>query len=242
MNERINVRGKNGNIPTIIWGEESNKILIQVHGNMSNKEDKVIKKVAEKAIKNGYQVISFDLPKHGERKEEDYECIPQNSVTDLLSIYEYAKAQTNNISIFACSLGAYFTLLADKEMKINNYYLLSPVVNMENLIIGMMKAFDVSEERLKEEKRIELPIGEVLDWDYLTFVRGNPIILGKESKVDIFYGEKDQIIVRKDIDDFVEKYNGRLIVDKEGEHFYHKTSDLDRVTLWIDSLLKKVEL
>ena len=35
----INIDG----IPSIIWGEKSSKVFIAVHGNMSNKEEKVIK-------------------------------------------------------------------------------------------------------------------------------------------------------------------------------------------------------
>ena len=34
-------------IPTIIWGEKSSKIFIAMHGNMSNKEDEVIKIFAD---------------------------------------------------------------------------------------------------------------------------------------------------------------------------------------------------
>ena len=33
--ERITIN----NIPSIIWGEKSNKVFIAVHGNMSNKEE-----------------------------------------------------------------------------------------------------------------------------------------------------------------------------------------------------------
>ena len=52
------------NIPAIIWGEKSSKVYIAVHGNMSNKEDKAIQILAEKAANEGYQVLSFDLPEH----------------------------------------------------------------------------------------------------------------------------------------------------------------------------------
>lgn len=38
-NKGINIDG----IPSIIWGEKSSKVFIAVHGNMSNKEDEVIK-------------------------------------------------------------------------------------------------------------------------------------------------------------------------------------------------------
>ncbi|AJD27844.1 putative alpha/beta hydrolase [Clostridium botulinum CDC_297] len=50
------------NIPTVLWGEKSEKLFIAVHGNMSNKEDTVIKILAKEAIQKGYQVLSFDLP------------------------------------------------------------------------------------------------------------------------------------------------------------------------------------
>ncbi len=57
-------RVKINNIPSIICGEKSNKVFIAVHGNMSNKEDEVIKILAEKATSKGYQVLSFDLPEY----------------------------------------------------------------------------------------------------------------------------------------------------------------------------------
>ena len=54
-------------IPTMIWGEKSSKIFIAMHGNMSNKEDEVIKILAKEVVSKGYQLLSFDLPEHGER-------------------------------------------------------------------------------------------------------------------------------------------------------------------------------
>ena len=56
---------KINSIPSMLWGEKSNKIFIAVHGNMSNKEDEVIKILAKKVISKGYQLLSFDLPEHG---------------------------------------------------------------------------------------------------------------------------------------------------------------------------------
>ena len=50
------------------YGEVRVKNFIAVHGNMSNKEDAVIQILAEEANQKGYQVLSFDLPEHGERK------------------------------------------------------------------------------------------------------------------------------------------------------------------------------
>ena len=93
-------RIKINNIPSLIWGEKSKKVFIAVHGNMSNKEDDVIKIFAEKVVSRGYQLLSFDLPEHGERKNDtNYLCKVQNCVKDLKQIIEYAKANFEEINI-----------------------------------------------------------------------------------------------------------------------------------------------
>ena len=87
------------NIPSIIWGEKSDKIFIAVHGNMSNKEDKVIKIFAERVSNRGYQLLSFDLPEHGERKEsKNYLCKVQNCVEESIftKLFNYIKSIFKN--------------------------------------------------------------------------------------------------------------------------------------------------
>lgn len=42
------------NIPVILWGEKSNKIIIAIHGMMSNKADIPIEILAKISIKYGY--------------------------------------------------------------------------------------------------------------------------------------------------------------------------------------------
>ena len=103
-------------IPAVLWGKDSDKIFMAVHGNMSHKEDDIIVKFAEKAVNSGYQVLSFDLPEHGERKDEGTPCKVQNCVKELIIMMNYVKERYENISLFACSMGAYFSLL-DIKMK-----------------------------------------------------------------------------------------------------------------------------
>ncbi len=80
---------KINHIPSIIWGEKSQKVFIAIHGNMSYKEDQVIKILAEDIIDKGYQLISFDLPEHGERKlDTKYLCQVQNCINDLKQVIE----------------------------------------------------------------------------------------------------------------------------------------------------------
>ncbi|MCO5381092.1 MAG: alpha/beta hydrolase [Methanosarcina barkeri] len=162
-------------IPAIQWGKKSEKLLIEVHGNLSNKEDTVISLMAQKAVTKGYQVLSFDLPMHGERVDEEYACIPENCVSDLTAVYEYTKSLASEIHLFACSMGAYFSLLAYHNFDIKKSLFLSPIVNMERIIRNMMVGFQVSEEKLKTEHEIRLPIGQKLEWNYYCYVKENPI-------------------------------------------------------------------
>ena len=64
--ETLFIRG----IPAVVWGELSHHVLIAVHGNLSHKTDTVIRLLAEAAIPKGLQVLSLDLPEHGDRPRE----------------------------------------------------------------------------------------------------------------------------------------------------------------------------
>ena len=67
--EYIKING----IPAIVWGEMSDKVWLCVHGKMSSKE--AFESLAEIAEKKGYQTLSFDLPQHGDRKDEELAVI-----------------------------------------------------------------------------------------------------------------------------------------------------------------------
>lgn len=73
----------------------------------------------------------------------------QNCVSDLETIIEYAKSKYDIINLWACSMGAYFSLLSFKDEEIKNSIFLSPVVNMKIIIENMMKISNVNYEKLK---------------------------------------------------------------------------------------------
>lgn len=226
-------------IPAILWGESSENIFIAVHGNMSNKEDDVISIFAEQAVKLGYQVISFDLPEHGERDKEGTPCKVQNCVRELDLVMSYAKQYWNNISLFACSMGAYFSLLAYKNEPINQVLFLSPVVNMERIINNMMKWFNIDEKQLKNQKIIETPIGQKLYWDYYCYVKDNPIDTWNNS-TNILYGSKDDLCETNFVFKFVEKFKCNIVVMDEGEHYFHTKEQLKFFEKWLLNNIRKL--
>ena len=229
---------KINNIPSIIWGEKSNKVFIAVHGNMSNKEDEVIKKLAEKVVSKGYQLVSFDLPEHGERKENhEYLCKVQNCVKDLKQVMEYAKSNYKEISLWACSMGAYFSLLAYKDENIKQCLFLSPVVNMKIIIENMMQWSNTTEEELKEKQEIKTDFGQTLYWDYYKYVKENPIVNWKK-KTNILYGNKDNLQAENLIKDFCSKFNCELDILENGEHYFHTEGQLVYYKEWLNNSIK----
>ena len=230
--ERINIDG----IPSIIWGEKSSKVFIAVHGNMSNKEDEVIKILAEKVIGKGYQLLSFDLPEHGERKNDTtYLCKVQNCVKDLKQIMEYAKLNYSEINLWACSMGAYFSLLAYKNEEIKQCLFLSPVVNMKVIINNMMLWSNTTEEELEEKREIKTDFGQTLYWDYYKYVKDNPIT-NWNKKTYILYGNKDNMQNEDIIKNFSNKFNCDLTILENGEHYFHTEEQLKFYKEWLEKL------
>ena len=232
--ERIKIN----NIPSIIWGEKSSKVFIAIHGNMSNKEDEVIKILADNITNKGYQLISFDLPEHGERKiDTKYLCKVQNCVNDLKKVIEYAKSNYSEISIWACSMGAYFGILAYKEENIKQCLFLSPVVNMKIIIDNMMLWGNTTENDLKEKQEIKTDFGQTLYWDYYLYVKENPVNSWNKDTY-ILYGNKDNIQDENIIKNFANNFNCKLSVLKNGEHYFHTKEQLSYYKNWLDRTVR----
>ena len=230
-------RIKINDIPSIIWGEKSNKVFIAVHGNMSNKEDEVIKILAENVVSKGYQLLSFDLPEHGERKENaNYLCKVQNCVKDLNSIMDYTKENYNEVNLWACSMGAYFSLLAYKNEEIKQCVFLSPVVNMKTIIDNMMLWSNTTEKELKEKQEVKTDFGQTLYWDYYKYVKDNPIT-NWNKKTYILYGNKDNMQNEDIIKNFSNKFNCDLSILDGGEHYFHTEEQLKFYKEWLSKVI-----
>ncbi len=229
IKQEINVN----NQKILLWGPKSNKVIIAVHGSGSNKEDTVICLLANIAIVKGYQVISFDLPEHGARKnDKSILCKVQNCVPELINVMSYAKKNYEKISIFGCSMGAYFSLLAFKDDIINQCLFLSPIVNMFELIKQMMMWANVNEDILKEKKVIPTNFGQTLYFDYYNYVKSHPINSWNKNTF-ILYGNNDDLQSLQQINNFVKLSNAKLDVLENGEHYFHTEKQLECYKKWL---------
>ena len=223
--KRINI----GNIPAIVWGEKSEKVYLFVHGKMSSKES--AERFAEIASKKGYQTISFDLPQHGERQGENDKCDIWNGMHDLTLIGDYTFAIWKEVSLFACSLGAYFSLNTYHTYDIKKCLFQSPILDMDYLIKQMMVWFDISEEQLARKKEVSTPI-DILSWDYCQYIKAHPI---KEWNVPtyILFGGKDNLQSLNVVKDFADRFHCGLTIAENSEHPFMAEKDVQIVDQWL---------
>lgn len=223
-----------GNIPAILWGEKTDKLYLSIHGQGGCKEEARL--FAENACPLGYQVLSIDLPRHGEQKNSSAAFEPWDVMPQLRSIMEYAKAGWNSISLFANSIGAWFSMLEFADESFEKCLFLSPVLDMNRLIERMMVWANVSVERLRAEQEIPTDFGQTLSWKYRRFALDNAITRWKFPTA-ILYGTADHLVERETVDRFCEKFGCELTVMEGGEHWFHTDEQLEFLQKWLNKQL-----
>lgn len=218
-----------GGLPALVWGEPSERVWLCVHGKMSSKES--AEGIARIAAQRGLQTISFDLPQHGERKGEARRCDVWNGIHDLTVVGDYVFRRWKDVSLYACSLGAYFSLHAYRQRAFRNCLFQSPILDMEYLIRQMFHWFSITEERLAREKEIDTPI-DLMSWDYFQYVLAHPIEQW-DSPTDILYGGKDDLQSLDVVQRFADRFGSRITLSPDSEHPFMCEEDFPIVHQWL---------
>ena len=116
------------NIPAVIWGASSDKIYLYVHGKSGCKEEAA--SFAELACAKGWQVLSMDLPEHGERKGDTSSFDPWHAVPELNAVYDYLQDGWKKTALFANSIGAWFSMLSFAGKPLEKALFVSPVLDI----------------------------------------------------------------------------------------------------------------
>ena len=217
-----------GRTPTVVYGDKSDKVFIFVHGKGGNKEEG--ERFAKVALYGDYQVISVDLPEHGNRKD-GVKFVPWEVVSELKKVYAYARGGWKQIAVRATSIGSYFSLLAFKNVKIDRCLFASPLLDMENMIDGLMTLSGVTEEWLEKEGEIPTDFGETLSWKYLCYARENPVA-AISRKTSLLYATGDETISRGTVERFANENKCRLTVMDGGEHWLHTPEEVKFMEEW----------
>ncbi|MBO4914836.1 MAG: alpha/beta hydrolase [Oscillospiraceae bacterium] len=136
-----------------------------------------------------------------------------------------------NIILIANSIGAFFSMNAGIDGVLHKAYFISPIVDMEKLIGGMMQWANVTETELKSKGVIHTEFGEDLSWDYLCYVREHPIQWS--APTSILCGSKDKLTSLETVRAFAEKHNASLTVMVDGEHWFHTDEQMHFLDDWI---------
>lgn len=162
---------------------------------------------------------------------------PWETQNEILSAYRWFAKQYDSINIVANSIGAYFSMNALVGQHIEHAFFISPVVDMERLILDLMTWTNITESELMEQKVINLPDwGEPLSWEYLCYVRNHPIEWAVAT--DVLYGEKDVLIPFETITAFVKRTGAMVTVMKNGEHWFHTDEQMKFHDAWLKQCVR----
>jgi len=162
----------------------------------------------------------------------DYQAFtPWEAGKKIRETVEGLKSEYGSITLIANSIGAFFSMYAGIDGLIDRAYFISPIVDMERLIRGMMRRANVTEERLKAEGAIMTPSGETLSWDYLRYVRTHPIRWNAPTSV--LYGDQDELTAYETVSAFAKAHDAALTVMEGGEHWFHTEAQMRFLDAWI---------
>ena len=156
---------------------------------------------------------------------------PWEALNEFPTLFDELCPSYDSVDLIANSIGAFFAMHALSGKQIEKAHFISPVVDMEELIMDMMGWANVTEDELHNKQTIPTNFGETLSWEYLCYVRANPIQW--EVPTRILYGEKDNLTSYRTISAFAGQTHASLTVMKNGEHWFHNKEQMDFLDAWI---------
>ena len=194
-------------------------LLIYIHGKGGSAEEADHYKPL---FPNG-EVIGFDYRSQ----------TPWEAKEEFPAFFAQQRQRCDRMTLIANSIGAFFSMSALDETLADRAYLISPVVDMENLIGNMMQWAQVTEPELARKREIATEFGETLSWDYLCYVREYPIVWNVPTR--ILYGEHDDLTSIETVSAFAGRCHAKLTVMPGGEHWFHTAGQLRFLDDWITS-------
>lgn len=191
--------------------------VIYVHGKGGNAEEADHYK---QFFDDSFEIIGFD-----------YKSLnPWDAKIEFRNYFHSIISKYNKIYLIANSIGAYFSLIFLFDMPIEKAMLISPIVDMESIILNMMKCENVTEDELMLEKEIETSFGESLSWEYLSYVRKNTIHW--DIPTNILFADNDNMTSVDTMINFANKINANLTTMRDGEHWFHTDEQMDFLDKW----------
>lgn len=164
----------------------------------------------------------------------DYQSqTPWEAKKEFSLFYDAHSRGYDSVIFIANSIGAFLAMSSLAEKPISQAMFISPIVNMEKLIMDMMLWAGVTEADLEREGEIPTEFGEILSWEYLCYVRNHPIRWNIPTR--ILYGGTDSLTSRETITQFANQVGASLTVMEDGEHWFHTDAQMAFLDHWIQT-------
>ena len=193
------------------------KAIVYIRGKGGNAEESE----RYKQLFPKYEVIGFDYQSQ----------TPWEAAKEFSSYFDSLLEQYSSIEIIANSIGAFFAMSALSGAQIEKAYFISPVADMEKLMIDMMQWAGVNEDDLEKTGSIKTAFGEILSFEYLSWVRRHPVAWTVPTSV--LYGSKDNLQSIDTIMAFAEKCGADVTIMENGEHWFHTEEQMAFLDEWI---------
>jgi len=197
-----------------------NKALLYIHGKGGSSQE--IEQYKPFCVNYYCFGLDFDYSVPGQAKEI------------ILASFKNLHERYEKVSILANSIGAFFSMLSLQKSPVEKAFFISPILDMEKLILDMLKWSGVTEKELFDKGEIDTDFGEKLSAEYLCYVRNNPIKWNVDT--EILYGENDNMTSIETVNNFVKKHNAKLTVMKNGEHWFHTPQQMEFLYNWLQSV------
>ena len=157
--------------------------------------------------------------------------VPWEAGREIRDALGAIRDRCDSVILVAVSIGAYFSMCAEIGDLIARAYFVSPIVDMEKLIGGMMARAGVSESELRKKRLIQTASGETLSWEYLRYVRSHPLHWNVPTR--ILMGENDVFTDAETMRAFAQAHGAPLCVMKNAEHWFHTEEQMRFLDEWI---------
>ncbi|HDR1123623.1 alpha/beta hydrolase [Pasteurella multocida] len=192
-------------------------VVIYVHGKGGNAEEANHYK---QFFDDNFEIIGFD-----------YKSLnPWDAKIEFINYFNSIISKYNKIYLIANSIGAYFSLISLSDMPIDKAMLISPIVDMERIILDMMTYENITEDELMLKKEIKTSFGEFLSWQYLSYVRKNTIHW--DIPTNILFADNDNMTSVDTMTNFANKINANLTIMRDGEHWFHTDDQMIFLDNW----------
>lgn len=217
--------------------ESPKEIIIAVHGFAGDKESSAISLLAKEMTKEGFGVVCFDFPGHGESEVEADKLTIDNCINDIETIEEYIKEKYGKqmkIDLFATSFGAYITLLKifKYNTKYNKIVLRAPAIKMDKIFKETLLRETFEEFQKRGITKIGFDRIMNIPFSFYEELKQNQIlkIYKNSQKILIIQGTEDDVAPIKDTKELIDldKANFELFEIQGADHRMKKDGELEK--------------